>query len=124
MQNVNYVIIFVSDMKRSIEFYREVLGLELRMESPKWTEFATGTATLALHGVEEDAAKRSVVAEMVPGYCNPGFTVEDLDAFHKRMKAHGVPCPMPPTVEEYGVKLATYADPDGLRLTVAEMMKK
>ena len=49
---VNYVIIFVSDMKRSVSFYRDVLGLPLRFESPGWTEFATDGATLALHSSE------------------------------------------------------------------------
>ena len=55
---VNYVIVFVSDMKRSVSFYRDVLGLPLKFESPGWTEFATDGATLALHskdGGEEPA---------------------------------------------------------------------
>ena len=38
---VNYAIVFVSDMTRSVIFYRDVLGLPLRFESPGWTEFAT-----------------------------------------------------------------------------------
>ena len=46
---VNYAIVFVSDMTRAVRFYRDVLGLPLRFESPHWTEFATDGATLALH---------------------------------------------------------------------------
>jgi len=42
---VNYVIIFVSDMKRSVSFYRDVVGLSLKFETPEWTEFATEGAT-------------------------------------------------------------------------------
>lgn len=38
---VNYAIVFVSDMKRAVSFYRDVIGLPLRFESPGWTEFAT-----------------------------------------------------------------------------------
>lgn len=38
---LNYAINFVSDMKRSAAFYRDVLGLPLRFESPHLTEFAT-----------------------------------------------------------------------------------
>jgi catechol 2,3-dioxygenase-like lactoylglutathione lyase family enzyme len=49
---VNYAIVFVSDMKRAISFYRDVLGLPLRFDSPGWTEFATDGATLALHLAE------------------------------------------------------------------------
>jgi catechol 2,3-dioxygenase-like lactoylglutathione lyase family enzyme len=40
-------IIFVSDMKRAVSFYRDVLGLPLKFETPGWTEFATAGASLA-----------------------------------------------------------------------------
>ena len=39
-------------MKRSVSFYRDVIGLPLKFESPGWTEFATDGATLALHASE------------------------------------------------------------------------
>jgi catechol 2,3-dioxygenase-like lactoylglutathione lyase family enzyme len=52
---VNYAIVFVSDMKRSVSFYRDRLGLPLKFESPGWSEFATEGATLALH-LSEGAA--------------------------------------------------------------------
>lgn len=56
---VNYVIVFVSDMDRSITFYQDVLGLPLRFKSPGWTEFATDGATVALHPSERsDAPER------------------------------------------------------------------
>jgi catechol 2,3-dioxygenase-like lactoylglutathione lyase family enzyme len=42
---VSYAIVFVSDMKRAVVFYRDVLGLPLKFESPGWTEFATEGAT-------------------------------------------------------------------------------
>ena len=37
--HVNYAIVFVSDMHRSVSFYRDTIGLPLRFESPHWTEF-------------------------------------------------------------------------------------
>lgn len=46
---VNYTIIFVSDMAPSISFYRDVLGIPLKFESPGWTEFVTEGVTLTLH---------------------------------------------------------------------------
>ena len=42
--------VMVSDMERSVQFYRDTLGLKLRFQSPDWTEFDLGTTTLALHG--------------------------------------------------------------------------
>ena len=38
---VNYAIVFVGDMDRSVAFYRDVIGLQLKFESPAWTEFGT-----------------------------------------------------------------------------------
>jgi len=45
---VHYAIVFVSDMSRSVAFYRDVIGLPLRFESPAWTEFAGAGAELPL----------------------------------------------------------------------------
>ena len=57
---VNYAIVFVSDMQRSVSFYRDILGLPLKFESPGWTEFATEGATLALHHLDPDDLTISV----------------------------------------------------------------
>jgi len=37
---LNYVIQFVADMDHAVKFYRDVLGLPLRIQSPGWTEFS------------------------------------------------------------------------------------
>ncbi len=57
------------------------------------------------------------------GSCRLGFGVDDLDAFHARMEAALVTCLKPPAVEEFGGRLALYADPDGLPITVSERPK-
>lgn len=118
---VNYTIIFVSDMGRSVMFYRDVLGLPLKFESPGWTEFATEGTTLALHpgdatGEPDDPARTPA------GRCRPGLSVHDLDAFHERMIDHGVPCVEKPE-ERFGARLAKYVDPDGLAIGISEMRR-
>jgi len=50
---LRYVIKFVADMNKSVKFYRDVLGLKLKFESPGWSEFVTGETTLALHPASE-----------------------------------------------------------------------
>ena len=120
---VNYAIVFVSDMGRSVAFYRDTLGLPLRFESPGWTEFATGGATLALHQSEGPASGPDRVRAEAAGECRPGFEVPDLDAFHQRMVAHQVPCLQEPAAV-FGTRLARYADPDGLALSVGEARGK
>jgi len=116
---LSYAIVFVSHMKRSVAFYRDVLGLPLRFESPGWTEFATDGATLALHASHTPASDTDDPGLEPPGRCRPGLSVPNLDEFHKRMVERSVPCLQPPT-ETFGVRIAQYADPDGLVISVSE----
>lgn len=116
---VSYAIVFVSDMKRSVSFYRDVLGLPLRFESPGWTEFATAGATLALHASERSSPPHDSPQQVSAGRCRPGLSVPDLDAFHQRMVEKAVPCIQEPK-ETFGARIAQYVDPDGLEISVSE----
>ncbi|MGH9388230.1 MAG: VOC family protein, partial [Vicinamibacteria bacterium] len=120
---VNYAIVFVSDMKRSVSFYRDVVGLPLKFESPGWTEFATDGATLALHASEVLDSERDNPLQVPPGRCRPGLSVQNLDEFHKRMVERKVTCIQEPK-ETFGARIAQYLDPDGLPISVAEEMHR
>lgn len=115
---VNYAIIFVSDMKRSLAFYRDVIGLPLKFDSPEWSEFASEGATLALHRSDQDATGEDA-AELPAGRCRPGLSVRDLDEFHARMIEHQVICTRQPE-DLFGSRIAQYLDPDGLAISVSE----
>jgi lactoylglutathione lyase len=115
---VNYAIVFVSDMSRSVAFYRDCVGLPLRFESPGWTEFATEGATLALHAGAQ-GGEASGPQEGRPGQCRPGLSVANLDEFHRRMLERKVLCVQEPK-EVFGARVAQYADPDGLVISVGE----
>ena len=115
---VNYAIVYVSDMSRSVRFYRDIVGLPLRFESPEWTEFDTGGATLALHA-SEPRSPGDADRERGAGQCRPGLGVANLDEFHRRMVENEVPCVEAPK-ETFGARLAQYEDPDGLAFSVAE----
>src|SRR6476659_3896224 len=123
-KQLDYTMIIVSDMKRSVEFYRDKLGIPLKFESPEWTEFATGTTTLALHGggvarEYHDTGDQSKVA----GACSIGFNVNDVDKTYEELKAKGIKFVMPPTQREgEGIRLAVAIDPDGLPVSFAQMI--
>jgi lactoylglutathione lyase len=115
---INYSIIFVADMSRSVAFYRDVLGIPLKFESPEWTEFAVEGANLALHKADADLPGTNPPDAKRAGTCGAGFQVPDLEAFHQRMIEQGVVCVQEST-ETFGVSIARYADPDGLVLSVS-----
>ena len=107
---LNYVIKYVGDMDRAVKFYRDVLGLPLKFESPGWSEFATGETTLALHPA----------SQMNPaGAVELGFSVADIQTFHKEMVARDVQFSMPPTKQDFGGLLAQFVDSEGGHCSVA-----
>jgi lactoylglutathione lyase len=118
MSTFGYVIVFVSDMDKSLAFYRDVLGFPVKHQSHKWTELGTGETTLALH-LADAAGHPHTHATMPAGHCHVGLTVPDLDAFHAEMTDKGVKCLQPPKKEDFG-SLAIYADPDGLPFSVSD----
>jgi lactoylglutathione lyase len=124
MIEFSYTIVFVSDMTRSVAFYRDVLRQPLRFESPKWTEFETPGVTLALHLADAPSHSAASSHAIPAGQCRLGFSVEDIDAFHEEMVAKGVPCLQPPQEEDFGGRLAGYADPDGQPFWVSDSPKQ
>jgi len=123
-KQIDYTMIIVSDMQRSVEFYRDKLGIPLKFQSPDWTEFATGATTLALHGggiarEYQDTGDQSKTA----GACSIGFNVDDVDKSYEELKAKGMMFVMPPAQREgEGIKLAVGLDPDGLPISFAQLL--
>ncbi len=111
---LRYAIVFVADMERSVQFYRDILGLPLAFASDEWSEFSTGSARLALHKAEGHGD-----GETTAGRCIPGLSVPDLPALHKRLLELEVPCLQAPT-DLHGHLIATYRDPDGLELSLSQ----
>ena len=109
MTKLNYAIEFVADMNRAVKFYRDVVGLPLKFESPGWSEFATGDTTLALHPASQ---------KNPAGKVELGFNVVDLQKFYEDMRAKGVKFPMPPTKQDFGGTLAQFEDSEGAHVSV------
>jgi lactoylglutathione lyase len=122
MTKLRYVTLFVSDMDRSVAFYRDMLGWPLTFQSPERTELADGGTTLILHYAAKPGG--AALQGQIAGRCQLGFWVDDVEAFHQDMMARGTPCIQPPREDAFGAKVAVYADPDGLPFSVAGSLKK
>jgi lactoylglutathione lyase len=126
-RQVDYVMVIVSDMIRSIRFYRDTLGLSLKFESPDWSELQTGTTTLALHGGGKPGSGgfHEPGEGMTAGTCSIGFNADDLDSLYEELKSKGVHFIMPPTLrKDEGIRLSVCLDPDGLPISIAERLRK
>jgi lactoylglutathione lyase len=109
MPKLSYAIEFVADMNRAVKFYRDVIGLALKFESPGWSEFVTGETTFALHPASP---------QNPAGKVELGFNVTDLQKFYDDMRAKGVNFPMPPKKQDFGGTLAQFEDSEGAHVSV------
>jgi lactoylglutathione lyase len=119
LQKADYVIVYVSDMQRSTAFYRDVLGLPLKFTSPGWTEFNTGSTTIALH-TTGDQKLPPHQGRPPAGQAHLGFMVDDLQSVYEQLKAQDVYFSLPPGKQAGGNILAVLHDPDGLGITLQQ----
>jgi lactoylglutathione lyase len=125
LNKVDYIMITVSNMARSVAFYKDKLGIPMKFGTPEWTEFQTGTTTLALHGGGKPQEGTKDPNAHYAGSCTIGFNVDNLDLVYEQLQAKGVEFVMPPTAREgEGIKLAVALDPDGLPVSFGEAAKK
>jgi lactoylglutathione lyase len=108
---LSYVIEFVEDMDRAVKFYRDVMGLALKFQSPGWSEFETGETKLALHPASD---------KNPAGKLELGFNTQNLQQFYAEMRAKGVTFSMPPTKQDFGGMLAQFVDSEGAYASVSD----
>lgn len=105
IRGVDYIYYEVSDIAKSKEFYRDVLGMKVGTESEQWVEFDLGNTTLGI-GSYGQGGKGGTMASLA---------VDDVKAAVVELKAKNVPVTMGP--EEFPVcDMAIIEDPDGNKL--------
>jgi predicted enzyme related to lactoylglutathione lyase len=108
------VAVFVSDIGRAVEFYRDILGLPLTKHGSFGAEFLDGDTHLGIHpAVHADA--RALVGR------HTGITlfVPDLLHYCGILHERGVRFVTEPTQQSWGI-MAMVADPDGNMLALWE----
>ena len=113
---LRYVMLFVSDLERSIRFYRDAVGLPVLSEARDQVEFDAGGVRFTVHQAHTDAPPHQPPTRA--GSVRLGFHVDDLDATHERLLAAGVRVTQPPE-ERFGIRMGLYEDPDGYHFTLA-----
>ena len=105
--NIGYVNVFVSDLTTSMAFFRDTIGLKLRMGDPSfgYASFDAGPVSFGLAQTDD--------AGLIGRHTGVGFIVDDIDAAHTDLSGKGVEFEMPPTKQPWGGTLALFKDPDG-----------
>ena len=141
--NVRHAGIVVTDMDRSLTFYRDLLGLQVVLDREQGNAFLDNL--LALDRVR----MRVVILEARDGnrielfqfYSHPDrppdqisinrvgcshvcFAVDDIDKDYQRLREVGIRFNCPPTVSPDGYAKATYAhDPDGTTIGLTQVLR-
>ena len=104
----------VADRHASADWYREKLGFETiyHADEAGWSELQTKTKNVTI-GLGEHTRP-------MPGNCVPVFGVADLDSARISLEDVGVRFDGPTDVAEGMVKTATFYDPDGNALMLAQ----
>jgi len=123
LSTLGYVILYVPNTDTALKFYRDTLGISVRMSEEGWTELETGTTTLALHAEKE--GKTEKITGNLPVIV---FNVEDINDAYDQLKSKGVKFEKEPQIvcemDDHVGKSADFQDPFGNRLSIFAMAPK
>ena len=117
VEALDHVMLWASDMDRSVAFYGDVLGLRLlHRYGNEWAEFDAGPVRLALHGGGDRPS--------VPPGGTVVLRVADLDMEKVALQGKGVRFDDHDGEVEGLARFAMFADPDGNALQIIEYFEK
>ncbi|RAL21455.1 VOC family protein [Thermoflavimicrobium daqui] len=123
--SMRYIILYVKDVEKSKEFYRDCLGLPIRGEHGTYIELRTGATILALNSrksVQELTGLQVSSSHSLSQTFEVGFVVEDVKAVIEDLRSQGVPILMEPVMKPWGQTVAYVADPDGHFIEICSSM--
>ena len=109
---ISMIMLGVRDIEKSVQFYRDRLGLILKQQFPGFAMLETGAVTLVL------SEARAKGAASVAGATEVIFSVEDVKAGTEALKQQGVAFSHEPHQVSGPMWAANFPDPDGHLLTL------
>lgn len=123
---IDHVTILVEDLERSVRFYTEKLGFEVRGETPpeggmKTVFLRSGEAFIDLYGLLEGRPVRRERGEREAGFVHLALKVEDFDETYMELLRRGVEFHIGPLYQpRSGRRIAFFKDPDGNVLHITD----
>lgn len=121
-RRLDAVILFTSDLKRAVEFYRDDLGLPLQNATNDTVEFFSSGTKIIIKSVDGKARVEAGVEHVKtarPGILL-GFTIQNIDELCELLKKKGVRFLKEPREEAFG-KHAIILDPDEHMISLAQI---
>ena len=109
--------IVVSDIKASLNFYQDILGLEFVGITPVW--FGTmhrlryGTSDFKLIDPKTPPPRGLIGLENQLGYRYVTFVIKNISQVYSLLKNRGIEFTLPETEIRPGMRIAMVKDPDG-----------
>ena len=122
-RSLDYLVLVVSDVGRSVEFWRDVVGAEHQHTSGDYAQFRLGEVRLGLFGADAMAATLGrPVAVADPGRAGfeVGFLTDDVDGAYAELVAAGAAAVTEPGDRPWGQRTAYVADPDGYLIELVQ----
>ena len=116
VKGIDAITLFVVDVAASKQFYGDVFGLPLHYEDPNSAVFKFGGTVINLLSIlqAEELISPALVSPLDAG-SRMVFTigVDDVDATSEMLKTRGVELINGPMDRPWGIRTASFADPDG-----------
>ncbi len=124
---LGYVIRYVADLRRSVEFYRDLLGLEVEYEAEGYVAFRVEGPVIFALFARERVPELIGVEESHPSPKDRhegeiAFVTNDVDALHAQLLDNGVESLCQPTDRPWGERTAYFKDPDGYLIEIAQKL--
>lgn len=113
---MKYIILYVNDLEATVHFYKDMLGLPIKMQQGSYVEFNTGATTLSINtrqSIKEDIGLSVPEASAATQTFEVGFVVEEVESTIEQLRAQGVKIIKEPMIKPWGQTVAYIADPDG-----------
>lgn len=107
------VCLLVENFEKSLEFYKNKLGLEINSQDGKFADFKLGETSLAIFQKDEAIAMFPGNYMKSGGGSVLGFQVDNLEATCNELKTKAVSVFEGPKTTSWGQKVAYFTDPDG-----------
>jgi catechol 2,3-dioxygenase-like lactoylglutathione lyase family enzyme len=128
--NVSSMFITVNDPDEALSFYRDALGLEVRMDVEsdgfRWVTVGAPGQDLAIvlsqpHGGRSQTEGDALQALVTQGSMQAAiFSTDDLDTTFEKVRASGAEVLQEPVSQPWGARDCAFRDPSGNLVRIAQ----